>query len=159
MTNKITEKALFAAGCFWGIEASFRALDGVLEAISGYGGGHMENPDYKSVCEGTTGHAEAVEITYDPEKITYEALLNHFWQCHNPTQLNRQGPDYGTQYRSAIFYYNDEQKQKATEAKKAIAQTFPKPIATEITAFTNFYPAEEYHQRYFEKKGIQACHI
>ncbi len=159
MTNKITEKALFAAGCFWGIEASFRALDGVLEAISGYGGGQMENPDYKSVCEGTTGHAEAVEITYDPEKITYEALLNHFWQCHNPTQLNRQGPDYGTQYRSAIFYYNDEQKQKATEAKKAIAPTFPKPIATEITAFTNFYPAEEYHQRYFEKKGIQACHI
>ncbi len=158
MTNTTTSKALFAAGCFWGIEASFRALDGVTEAISGYAGGHMKDPDYRSVCNGTTGHAEAVEVTYDPSKISFEALVKHFWQCHNPTQRNRQGPDFGTQYRSAIFYYDDEQKRIATQSKEAAQPDFGGKIVTEITAFTNFYAAEDYHQRYFEKKGMQACH-
>ncbi len=155
----MTNKALFAAGCFWGVEATFRTLNGVNEAISGYAGGSMKNPDYRSVCQDTTGHAEAVEVTFNPNIISYETLLNHFWKCHNPTQRNRQGADFGTQYRSAVFYYDDEQKQLARKSKETAQSQFSSPIVTEITQFTNFYHAEEYHQRYFEKKGIsQTCH-
>jgi len=151
--------ATFAAGCFWGVEAQFRQLP-VLDTRVGYTGGDTENPDYKSVCTGLTGHAEAIEIKYDPEKISYQDLLALFWQIHDPTTLNRQGPDVGSQYRSAIFYHNDEQKALALQSKLELEQrgVFNAPIVTQITPASVFYPAEDYHQSYLEKQGRCFCH-
>jgi methionine-S-sulfoxide reductase len=155
------KKAYFAAGCFWGVEHAFRQVQGVREVISGYAGGRIARPTYKDVCAGTTGHAEAVEVLYDPTKISYKDLVLKFFSIHDPTQMNRQGPDVGTQYRSAIFYITEEERDTTEEIKKELAlKVYPKTIATEITKFTNFYPAEDYHQRYFEKHPGQAiCHI
>jgi peptide-methionine (S)-S-oxide reductase len=156
-----TETAIFAAGCFWGVEAAFRQRlgKGVIETEVGYIGGHAANPTYKLVCSGTTGHAEAVRVVFDPQQISYEQLLEVFWNCHDPTQVNRQGPDVGTQYRSGIFYANDAQRETAERSRTQLAEAgrFSRPIATEITAATTFWPAEDYHQRYLEKNGIAAC--
>jgi len=145
--------ATFAAGCFWGVEAQFRQVRGVISTRVGYTSGITENPDYKAVCTGTTGHAEVIEITFDPSTISFISLLDIFWKSHNPTTLNRQGPDIGTQYRSAIFYHNDKQKQQAVESKQALDESnaYPASIMTEITAASKFYPAEEYHQCYLER--------
>ena len=146
------ETATFANGCFWCTEAIFEELEGVIRATSGYTGGEVVNPTYKEVCGGQTGHAECLQITYDPAKISFDELLAVFWETHDPTTLNRQGADAGTQYRSGIFYHNQEQKEKAEKYKAALDKSgaFDKPIVTEITAFTKFYPAEDYHQQYFE---------
>ena len=154
------EKAIFAAGCFWGVEDAFRKVPGVIEAVSGYTGGHVEHPTYEQVCTDTTGHAEAVEVTFDPSEVSYETLLRKFFELHDPTQMNRQGPDVGSQYRGAVFYLSDAQK-GATEKLKAELQSqfLPKTIATEITAASTFWPAEEYHQHYFEKHPNAVCHI
>lgn len=153
-------KAYFAAGCFWGVEDAFRKTPGVIEAVSGYAGGHTKNPTYEQVCSGTTGHAETVEVEYDPEKVSYEDLVRKFFSLHDPTQMNRQGPDVGTQYRSAIFYTTEEEREVAEKVRGELASAYPKPIATEITQASTFYPAEEYHQRYFEKHpGRVVCHI
>lgn len=147
----------FGAGCFWCVEAMFSDLNGVEKVVSGYAGGAVKNPSYKEVCTGSTGHAEVCQVTYNPTIITYKELLEVFWQVHDPTTLNRQGGDVGTQYRSAIFYHNNEQKEIAEEFKKVLnnEEAYPNPIVTEITAFTNFYPAEDYHQDYFELNGEQ----
>ncbi len=156
-----TEKAIFAAGCFWGVEATFRAVEGVHDAICGYSGGHMSNPTYHDVCTGKTGHAEVVQVEYDPSQVSYDTLLSVFWNCHNPTTRNRQGPDIGTQYRSAIFFYTPEQEAAARVSKEELQQSgrWREPIVTEIVPTMEFYPAEEYHQRYFEKHGIAGhCH-
>ena len=152
---------MFGAGCFWGVEATFRAIDGVTAAPVGYAGGKTENPTYEDVCSDETGHAEVVEVEFDPTKVTYEQLLDVFWSNHNPTTLNRQGPDVGTQYRSAIFYYSEEQRAAAEKSKADMDKSgrFPKPIVTEITAAPKFYRAEEYHQRYLEKRGQTHCAI
>jgi peptide-methionine (S)-S-oxide reductase len=154
----MSQKATFAAGCFWGVEAAFRQLPGVEDAISGYTGGHSADPTYPQVCSGTTGHAEAVEVTFDPTRISYEQLLAAFWNLHDPTQMNRQGPDVGTQYRSAIFFHTPEQEREAIASRDALQPTLRKPIATELVAATHFYPAEAYHQRYAERNGI-VCHV
>lgn len=155
------EKATFGAGCFWGVEASFREIPGVVDAAVGYLGGTLENPTYQDVCTDTTGHAEAVEVTYDPAQVSYEKLLDVFWSIHNPTTLDRQGPDVGTQYRSAIFYHTPEQKAAAERSKQALeaSKRFARPIVTEITAASRFYRAEEYHQQYLAKRGLRSCHI
>jgi peptide-methionine (S)-S-oxide reductase len=153
-----TEKATFAAGCFWGIEAAFRQVPGVIDAISGYTGGHMPNPSYRDVCGDETGHAEAVEVTYDPQRVSYDDLLRMFWQIHDPTTPNRQGPDIGTQYRSAIFVHDADQRERAQASLRAEQQNHSRPIVTEIVDASTFYPAEEYHQRYYEKHGV-ACHV
>jgi peptide-methionine (S)-S-oxide reductase len=155
------EIATFGAGCFWGIEAAFRRIPGVIDAIVGYSGGKTDNPTYKDVCTDTTGHAEVVQVTFDPEKLSYEKLLDAFWAMHDPTQVNRQGPDFGKQYRSAIFFHSSEQQAKALASKKALdaSKKFRVPIATEITAAGPFWRAEEYHQRYLEKRGAASCHI
>ena len=152
--------ATFAAGCFWGVEAKFRQLPGVKNTRVGYTGGHTENPDYKLVCTGETGHAEAIEVEFDPAVIRYGQLLDFFWQIHNPTTPNRQGPDVGTQYRSAVFYHDAEQKEQAENRKQELnaGGVFSQPIVTEITAASTFYPAEEYHQCYLEKRGQGSCH-
>ncbi|WP_119167333.1 peptide-methionine (S)-S-oxide reductase MsrA [Algihabitans albus] len=147
------EKAIFAAGCFWGIEAAFRRLPGVTEAISGYTGGITESPSYEQVCGGQTGHAEAVEVTYDPAKIGYGELVDIFFELHDPTQINRQGPDIGTQYRSGLFPLNDDQAEIARAKKQALIER-GRDVATEITPGGPFWPAEDYHQRYFEKRGL-----
>ena len=154
-----TSKAIFGAGCFWGVEAAFRGVPGVVEAISGYAGGSVENPTYEQVCTGRTGHAEVVQVEYDPDAVSYDELLDVFWKNHDPTQVNRQGPDVGSQYRSAIFYTGDEQRRIAEAAKERAQGSYKRPIATEITPAGEFYRAEEYHQRYFEKKGISACSV
>jgi methionine-S-sulfoxide reductase len=145
------EKATFGSGCFWCTEAVFQQLRGVKLVVSGYSGGSVENPSYDQVCTGSTGHAEVIQITYDPKTITFDELLKVFWQTHDPTTLNRQGNDVGTQYRSAVFYHNDEQRRTAQQYKEQLerAGTFRDPIVTEITAFEKFYPAEKYHQNYF----------
>lgn len=145
----------FGAGCFWCVEAVYSDLNGVESVVSGYAGGKVKNPSYKEVCTGNTGHAEVCQITYNPSVISYQELLEVFWQVHDPTTLNRQGGDVGTQYRSAIFYHTDEQKQVAEEFLKTLNEekVFPDPIVTEITAINNFYPAEDYHQDYFELNG------
>jgi peptide-methionine (S)-S-oxide reductase len=150
----------FAAGCFWGVETQFRQINGVISTRVGYTAGTTDNPDYKAICTGTTGHAEAIEVTFDPALISYTALLEEFWRLHNPTTLNRQGPDMGTQYRSAIFYHNDEQRQQALASKHVLNDShyYPQPAVTEITAASQFFPAEEYHQCYLEKKGLGSCH-
>ena len=152
--------ATFAAGCFWGVEAQFRQITGVTSTRVGYLGGTTDNPTYKLVCTGTTGHAEVIEITFDPAIVSFESLLGVFWKIHNPTTLDRQGPDVGTQYRSAIFYHDQQQHQQAELVKKTLdnAHIFASPIVTEITAASTFYPAEEYHQCYLEKKGLGSCH-
>ncbi len=152
--------ATFGAGCFWGVESTFRQVPGVLDALVGYSGGSVENPSYEHVCTGTTGHAEAIEIKFDPDKVTYTQLLEVFFSCHDPTQLNRQGPDVGTQYRSVIFYHNDAQYFAAMSAIDTLhlSGRLPRPIATEVAKAAPFYRAEEYHQRYFEKRGgVGAC--
>lgn len=152
-----TEVATFAAGCFWCVEAQYQQLKGVEKVESGYIGGHIENPTYKQVCTGETGHAEACNIYYDPAIISYDELLAAFWIAHDPTQLNRQGNDVGTQYRSAIFYHNEEQKQKADEYKKKLDEekAFSGPIVTEISPYTKFYKAEDYHQNYYNDNPSQ----
>jgi peptide-methionine (S)-S-oxide reductase len=154
-------KATFAAGCFWGVEDAFRQVKGVTSATVGYTGGTVKNPSYKDVCTGKTGHAEAVEVEFDPTKVSYRELLAVLFQSHDPTQLNRQGPDYGTQYRSAIFFHNAEQEAQAREAVAALdkAGVFKHPIVTQIVPASEFFRAEEYHQKYFEKQGIRACHL
>jgi len=154
----MSQNATFAAGCFWGIESAFRSLHGVIDARVGYIGGRRDKPTYEQVCTGVTGHAEAVEVTFDPSVISYETLLDTFWRMHNPTQFNRQGPDVGTQYRSAIFYHGEAQHQAALKSKDAAQNQFKTPIVTEITPAVTFWPAEEYHQRYNEKNG-RACHF
>lgn len=155
------ETATFGAGCFWGIEAAFRRIPGVLTATSGYMGGHVENPTYRQVCTDTTGHAEVVQVTFDPEKVTFERLLEAFFGMHDPTQLNRQGPDIGTQYRSVIFYHSPEQEKTAREALENLQKQgrFSRPIATQLVAAPDFWPAEEYHQRYLERRGLDRCHF
>ncbi|MFH5803187.1 peptide-methionine (S)-S-oxide reductase MsrA [Alienimonas sp. DA493] len=156
-----TETATFAAGCFWGVEDAFRKTPGVLDAVSGYTGGHTENPSYEDVCYRDTGHAEAVEVTFDPSKVSYEQLLQQFRELHDPTQVNRQGPDVGSQYRSAIFTHSPEQQAAAEAWKQRLndSGTLPRPVATQIVPAETFYRAEEYHQRYFEKTGRGACHL
>lgn len=148
-----TEKAIFAAGCFWGVEATFRKINGVISTRVGYTGGHFKNPTYENVCSHKTGHAEAIEITFDPSIVSFEDLLDVFWKIHDPTSLNRQGWDVGTQYRSAIFYLNESQRAVAISSKEKLEKSgkFKKPIVTEITPATEFYEAEEYHQQYHEK--------
>jgi len=155
------EKATFAAGCFWGVEDAFRQVPGVKSATVGYTGGTTKNPTYKEVCSDRTGHAEAVEVEFDPQQVSYEQLLNIFWEIHDPTTPNRQGPDIGTQYRSAIFFHNAEQEAAARASKAALesARKFKRPIVTEIKVAPEFYRAEDYHQQYFEKRGIKSCHI
>jgi len=154
-------KASFAAGCFWGVETAFRQVEGVLETAVGYLGGRTENPTYESVCSGRSGHAETVEVEYDPAKVSYERLLDVFWENHDPTTLNRQGPDVGEQYRSAIFFRTPEQEAAAIASKETREKSgrYKRPIVTEITPASTFYRAEEYHQRYLEKHGLAHCRI
>lgn len=153
------ETATLAAGCFWGVEEAFRRLKGVKSTMVGYTGGHFKNPSYQDVCSGRTAHAEAVQIEFDPNEITYEDLLKTFFQNHNPTTRNQQGPDIGSQYRSTIFYHAPEQKKLAEEYKKKLAEKYSRPIVTEIMPASTFYRAEEYHQKYLMKKGLDSCHI
>lgn len=149
------QKATFGAGCFWGVEAAFRRVKGVLSTTVGYSGGSFKGPTYEDVCTGTTGHAEVVEVDYDPDKVSYDELLKVFWEIHNPTTMNRQGPDIGTQYRSVVFSHNSEQKAAAEASKEKLQRNghYKNPIVTEITPASEFYKAEEYHQQYFEKCG------
>jgi peptide-methionine (S)-S-oxide reductase len=151
--------ATFGAGCFWGVEAEFRRVPGVIDTAVGYSGGQVANPTYDDVCTDTTGHAEVVQVTYDPARVAYDQLLEVFWTCHDPTQVDRQGPDLGSQYRSAIFYHDEEQKSEAQESKARFESmdVFRRPIATQIVPAMPFYCAEEYHQRYLEKRGIESC--
>ena len=152
----MTEKAMFGAGCFWGVEAAFLEVPGVVDVASGYSGGRTDNPTYRQVCSDTTGHAEVVEIDFDPEKVSYERLVELFFDIHDPTTLNRQGPDFGSQYRSAIFYHTPEQRDAAERVKeeREASGRHRRPIVTEVTAAGPFYRAEEYHQRYFQRRGI-----
>jgi peptide-methionine (S)-S-oxide reductase len=154
-------KATFAAGCFWGVEATFRQIPGVTSTRVGYIGGRTENPTYKEVCTDGTGHAEAVEVEFDPAVARYDELLKTFWENHDPTQLNRQGPDWGSQYRSAIYFHTPEQEAAARASKDALekAHRYSKPIVTQIVPAVTFYPAEEYHQQYLEKRGQASCHV
>jgi peptide-methionine (S)-S-oxide reductase len=156
-----TEKATFGAGCFWGVEAAFRQIPGVISTQVGYAGGTLENPTYRDVCSDHTGHAEVVEVTYDPARVAYDDLLRVFWENHDPTQVNRQGPDVGTQYRTVVFYHSPEQQAAASASKAELerAHTYRRPIATQIEPAGPFYRAEEYHQQYLEKRGLSTCHI
>jgi peptide-methionine (S)-S-oxide reductase len=157
-----TEVATFGTGCFWCTEAVFQELKGVVKVYSGYMGGHVANPSYEEVCTGTTGHAECLQVFFDPEVLSYDELLEVFWESHDPTQLNRQGNDIGTQYRSAIFYHTDEQREKAEHYRTQLDKegAYPNPIVTEITAASTFYPAEDYHQDYYNNHGSQPyCYI
>jgi peptide-methionine (S)-S-oxide reductase len=153
------EKATFAAGCFWGVEAAFRQLKGVLATTVGYSGGHTKSPTYEEVCSDRTGHAEVVLVEYNPFVISYEQLLNLFWEIHDPTQLNRQGPDVGSQYRSVIFYHTPEQMAAALVSKEKAQKKQKKPIVTEVRAAEGFYRAEDYHQQYLEKRGLASCNL
>ena len=153
MTPERTEKATFAAGCFWKPEMFYREMDGVVDTAVGYEGGHVDNPTYEMVCSGTTGHAEVVQVEFDPEKVSYEQLVDKFWQIHDPTQVNRQGPDIGDQYRTAIFTHSDEQVEAARRSLEREQANHRKPIATLIEPATGFWMAEEYHQCYLEKRG------
>jgi peptide-methionine (S)-S-oxide reductase len=154
-------KATFAAGCFWGVEAAFRQIPGVTATRVGYTGGELKNPTYKDVCSDRTGHAEAVEVEFDPAKVPYEKLLETFWENHDPTQVNRQGPDFGSQYRSGIFFHSPEQEQAARASKLQLEKSgrFSRPIATQFVPAVTFYEAEDYHQQYLEKRGLATCHI
>lgn len=156
-----TELATFGAGCFWGVEATFRQTAGVVATAVGYAGGKTPNPTYEDVCSDATGHAEVVQVTFDPERVSYEQLLDIFFTSHNPTTLNRQGPDVGTQYRSVIFHHGEAQRAVAEAAKARWDRSgrWPRPIVTEITPAPPFWRAEEYHQRYLEKRGLASCHI
>ncbi len=156
----MAQKATFAAGCFWGVEVTFRQVEGVISAQVGYTGGTLQDPTYQDVCGGTTGHAEAVEVDYDPDLVSYEDLLDVFWNNHDPTTRNRQGPDIGSQYRSAIFFHSPEQEAAALASKQSLDASgrFRNPIATEITPASQFYRAEEYHQEYLVKRGLAHCH-
>jgi peptide-methionine (S)-S-oxide reductase len=153
------QKATFAAGCFWGIQSAFDELPGVISTRVGYSGGSVSNPLYEQVCSGNTGHAESVQVVFDSEKISYSKLLELFWHIHDPTQLNRQGPDFGSQYRSVIFFHSLEQKQLAEEFKQTLEEVkmFSKPIVTEIAEFKEFFPAEEFHQKYLQKNNKAVC--
>ena len=151
------ETATFAAGCFWQVEVEFRNTDGVKDAVVGYTGGSTERPSYEDVCTGRTGHAEAVEVTFDPDEISYEQLLDVFWGLHDPTQVNRQGPDVGTQYRTAIFFHDPRQEKEAIASREREQEKHRKPVATEIVPAGTFWPAEDYHQRYLEKRGLATC--
>ncbi len=153
------QKATFAAGCFWGVEAAFQKINGVVDTKVGYTGGNTKNPTYEKVCFDKTGHAEAIQITYDSQEITYEKLLEVFWDIHDPTLVNRQGPDIGSQYRSAIFYHDEEQRELAEKSRAAQQQKYDKKIATEISPIIKFYLAEDYHQKYFEKNKSSSCKI
>lgn len=155
------ETAMFGAGCFWGVEETFRRTPGVVETAVGYAGGKTKNPTYKDVCTDETGHAEVVHVVFDPAKVTYGQLLDVFWKGHNPTTLNRQGPDYGTQYRSAIFYYSPEQQKTAQASKEKLGASgkWKRPIVTEITAAPEFWKAEDYHQKYLLNRGQENCHL
>lgn len=155
-----TEKAMFGAGCFWGVEERFRQTPGVVSTAVGYSGGHTDNPTYKEVCADKTGHAEVVYVEFDPAKASYEQMLDVFWKGHNPTQFNRQGPDYGSQYRSAIFFYSPEQERAARESMEKLDKSgrYKKPIVTKIEPAKPFFRAEEYHQQYLAKRGITECH-
>ena len=157
----MTEIATFGAGCFWGIEAAFGKIPGVVGTAVGYSGGETVNPTYKDVCTDETGHAEVVQVTYDPANVSYEMLLEAFWNMHDPTQLNRQGPDFGSQYRTAIFFHSPEQEAIAKKSCAAVDASgkFKRPIATEITPAGTFYRAEEYHQKYLQKRGVESCHF
>lgn len=159
-TNQM-EKATFAAGCFWGVEAAFRQVNGVTSTAVGYTGGTLKNPSYQDVCTDRTGHAEAVEVTYDPSRVSYDQLLKVFWQNHDPTTINRQGPDVGTQYRSAIFFHTPEQETAAKASKEKLekARVYKRPIVTEIIPASEFWRAEDYHQQYLEKRGLAHCTI
>ena len=159
MDAATTEKACFGAGCFWGVEATFRSMAGVKSTQVGYMGGTLKNPSYEAVCTDRTGHAEVVEVTFDPKVVSYHDLIEVFWENHNPTTLNRQGPDVGAQYRSAIFYYSPEQLVEARKSREAAQARFPKPIVTQIVPASDFWRAEEYHQQYLEKRGQTHCHI
>ena len=156
-----TETALFGAGCFWGVELTFRQVPGVIDALVGYSGGHTPNPTYHDVCTGATNHAEVVYVTFDPEKVTYAKLLDVFFENHNPTTLNYQGPDHGTQYRSVIFTYSPHQdaEARATIERLTAEKRFAKPIVTQVEPAQTFTKGEEYHQRYLEKRGLANCHI
>jgi peptide-methionine (S)-S-oxide reductase len=159
--NKQTELATFGAGCFWGVEARFRELEGVLEATSGYMGGGQSQPSYAAVCTGTTGHAEVVQVRFDPEKSSYQSLLELFFNLHNPSTLNRQGPDIGSQYRSAIFFHSESQQRAAEKAIEDANNSgrWSQPVVTQLEEAPAFWPAEEYHQRYLEKNGLGFCSI
>lgn len=155
------EIATFGAGCFWGVEAAFQRVSGVIETAVGYSGGRTENPTYEDVCTDETGHAEVVQVTFDPAKVSFEQLLDMFWKIHDPTQVNRQGPDFGKQYRTAIFFHSPEQEAAAKKSLAALESSggFKRPIATEITPAGRFYRAEEYHQKYLQKRGAASCHF
>jgi peptide-methionine (S)-S-oxide reductase len=155
------EIATFGAGCFWGVEAAFQKVPGVIDTAVGYAGGETQNPTYKDVCTDETGHAEVVQVTFDPAQVSYEQLLDVFWKVHDPTQINRQGPDFGTQYRTAIFVHSPEQEAIATKSREALDSSgkLKRPIATEITPASTFYRAEEYHQKYLQKRGVASCHF
>jgi peptide-methionine (S)-S-oxide reductase len=157
----VTEKATFGAGCFWGVEAAFREVPGVVDVTAGYEGGHTANPTYRDVCTDLTGHAEVVQLEYDPKRVSYQQLLEVFWSIHDPTQVNRQGPDVGTQYRSVIFFHTPEQERIARASKAALEASgkFRRPIATAIEPAREFYRAEEYHQQYLAKRGVKHCHV
>ena len=157
----MSEKATFAAGCFWGVEAAFRQVPGVLDAAVGYSGGGFPEPTYEDVCTGRTGHAESVQVEFDPARVSYDQLLDVFWENHDPTTLNRQGPDVGSQYRSAIFFHRPEQEKAASESKAQLESSgrFRRPIVTEIAPASQFWLAEDYHQRYLEKRGLAHCKI
>jgi peptide-methionine (S)-S-oxide reductase len=155
------EKATFGAGCFWGVEAAFRQVPGVISTSVGYAGGTLKNPTYRDVCSGNTGHAEVVQVEFDPARVSYEELLKVFWENHDPTTLNRQGPDVGAQYRSAIFFHDEKQEAAARKSKEQLEKSgvFKRPIVTEITAAPDYYIAEDYHQQYLEKRGQSHCRI
>ncbi|MFO7638492.1 MAG: peptide-methionine (S)-S-oxide reductase MsrA [bacterium] len=155
------EQATFAAGCFWGVQATFDRVEGVSRTVVGYTGGQAENPDYRQVCTGTTGHAEAVLVEYDPAAVSYDALLERFWSMHDPTTRDRQGPDIGSQYRSVVFYHTDAQRQAALESRRRLDESgrLGRAVVTEVVPAARFWPAEEYHQKYFEKRGGGSCPI
>jgi peptide-methionine (S)-S-oxide reductase len=155
----MSETATFGAGCFWGVEVAFRNVPGVVDTAVGYEGGTLPNPTYEDVCSKTTGHAEVVQVEFDPDEVSYEELLDVFWDVHDPTQVNRQGPDVGSNYRSAIFFHSTEQQEQALESKARVQARFDRPIATEITPASDFWRAEDYHQQYLVKRGVASCRI
>ena len=152
-------KATFGAGCFWGVEAAFRRIEGVTATAVGYAGGSVPNPTYEQVCAHATGHAEVVEVTFDPDRVPYEQLLAVFWAEHDPTQLNRQGPDVGDQYRSVIFVHDAEQRAAAEASRDRVQERLSRPVVTQVEDAPPFWPAEDYHQRYLEKRGLASCHV
>jgi peptide-methionine (S)-S-oxide reductase len=155
----MSETATFGAGCFWGVEVAFRNVPGVLDTAVGYEGGTLRNPTYEDVCSKTTGHAEVVQVEFDPDEVSYDQLLDVFWDVHDPTQVNRQGPDVGSNYRSAVFFHSPEQQEQALESKARVQARFDRPIATEITPASDFWRAEDYHQQYLVKRGVASCRI